>query len=121
MKKSILIVDDDSSICKLTARLLSPDYSTAIASNGREALQILSEKKKFDLVLMDMVMPEIDGMELLNTLRSSNKNIAVIMMSGFFTIDSALEASSQGAYAYISKPFDPEDLRLSIENALRDS
>ncbi|RJQ47947.1 MAG: response regulator [Nitrospiraceae bacterium] len=120
MKKTILIVDDDFSVCKTTARLLSPTYSTVIASSGREALDIINQKKRFDLVLMDMMMPEIDGLELLKKLRSHNKEMAVIMMSGYFTIDSAIDASNYGAHAYLTKPFDLEQLNKSIKSALHE-
>lgn len=120
MKKSILIVDDDHSVCKTTARLLSTAYSTSTASSGKEALDILNRKQQFDLILMDMMMPGIDGLELLKKLRTQNKEIAVIMMSGFFTIDSAIVASNYGAKAYITKPFDLEELNKTIKNALNE-
>lgn len=118
MKKSILIVDDDQSICKTTSKVLGGKYVTFTASNGREALDILNQKERIDLVLIDMMMPEINGVELLERLRFKNKDIAVIMMSGYFTIDSALESMNQGAYTCISKPFDFDRLEMSIQNAL---
>jgi len=118
MKKTILIVDDDRNVCKATARALSGQYMTYTALSGKQALEIIQKENNIDLVLTDMMMPAMDGIELLGKIREISKKTAVIIVSGFYTIDLALEAVNQGAYAYLTKPVDVDNRKLSIQSAL---
>ena len=118
MKKTILIVDDDKNVCKVTAKALSAKYITHTAFSGKQALEIMQKENNIDLVLTDVIMPAMNGIELLEKIRKTHKKIAVIMISGFYTIDLALDAVNQGAHAYLTKPIDVNNLELSILSAL---
>ena len=118
MKKTILIVDDDRNVCKATARALSGKYMTHIALSGKQALEIIQKENNIDLVLTDVMMPAMNGIELLGNIRKISKNTAVIIVSSFYTIDLALEAVNLGAHAYLTKPVDVDNLELSIQSAL---
>ena len=119
VKKTILIVDDDHTVCSETAKALSQSYKTYTAYNGREALEFYNKQQKIDLVLTDMIMPEMNGIELLKHLRKKNKDIAIILCSGCLTRDEASEALQQGAHSCLMKPVDLEHLELSIQSALQ--
>jgi len=119
MKKTILIVDDDQIVCSETAKALSQNYQTYTAFNGREALEFYNKQRNIDLVLTDMMMPEMNGMELIKILREQNKDISIILCSGCLTGDEASEALQHGAHACISKPVDIAHLELSIQSALQ--
>ncbi|MBI5098451.1 MAG: response regulator [Nitrospirae bacterium] len=118
MKPSILIVDDEVLIRDSLTRLLYPDYTIYQASNGREAIQILRENKGIELVLSDIKMPEMDGIELLETIRSDNSDMVVILMTAFSTIESVTDVKRKGAYDCLSKPLDLTKLEITIKNAL---
>ena len=119
-KKSILIVDNDKAVCSTVSKLLSSDYNTQTAFSGREALVLMKKDKNIDLVLTDMVMPEMSGFELLDKARAVNPDVAAVVVSGYYTIDSALEAADHGAYALLSKPFEIDTLFTTVENALKE-
>jgi DNA-binding NtrC family response regulator len=118
MKKSVLVVDDDKDTCKSISRALSNDYLTFTASNGREALEILNKSEDIDVVLTDMMMPEMNGIELLENIRSTNSDIVVIMITGHSSIESAVDAMRLGAYDYINKPVDLNKLEITLKNAI---
>jgi DNA-binding NtrC family response regulator len=118
MKESILIVDDDKNNCNSIAKALSGDYTTHIASNGHEALNILNENRNIHIVLSDVMMPGMNGLELLERINFRDNNTIVIMITGFSDIESAIEAKRNGAYDYIIKPVDLNRLEVSIKNAL---
>jgi DNA-binding NtrC family response regulator len=104
---------------KSMVNALSKDYLTFTASNGQEALDTLKENKNVDLVLADIMMPKMNGMELLNKMSSTYIEIVVIMTTALFNADLALEALSNGAYAYLKKPIDLNRLETTIKNALQ--
>ena len=106
--KRILIVDDEENMLHMLKTILSKaGYDVELARDGREGL-IKVASSKFDIVLCDLRMPEMDGMDFLNGLKEKKIDQTIIMMSAYGTIDSALEAMKQGAYDYISKPFKPD-------------
>ncbi|RME47480.1 MAG: sigma-54-dependent Fis family transcriptional regulator [Deltaproteobacteria bacterium] len=112
--KKILVVDDDVSIQRMLRMLLRrEDFEVACAGDGREALRKL-ENETFDLVLSDICMPDMDGLQLLNALRESDITVPIIMMSAYGTIDTAIEAMKHGAYDYINKPFKKDEVILAI-------
>ena len=114
----ILIVDDEEAIREVVSSLLEAQgYQTSTAGNGREALEALKEKP-FDLVLSDMVMPEMDGLELLVRLREKDSDLPVVMVTAMHDVSTALEAIRHGAYDYILKPFEKQQLFLSVGRAL---
>ena len=115
--KKVLIVDDEESIRSMIAVLLQKEgYQVSSASDGSEALDLLGEQA-FDLVLSDIRMPGMDGLELLDRVRSLYPDITVIMMSAFGTVDLAVEALKRGAYDYISKPFKADEILLTLRKA----
>lgn len=116
MIKSILIVDDEAVIRDFFSRVLT-EYKVYTASNGTEALNIIKNNKP-DLVLLDINMPGIDGIETLRQIKSVDKNIEVIMLSAFGTVKTSMVAAKLGAYDSMSKPFDLEEIKSVIKGAL---
>jgi len=115
--KKILVVDDEESVCGMICVLLQKEgYQVSGASGGNEALERLGEEA-FDLVLCDIRMPGMDGLALLDKVGSLYPDIIVIMMSAFGTVDLAVEAMKRGAYDYISKPFKPDEVFLTLRKA----
>ncbi len=114
----ILLVDDDSSVRRvLQFKLQKKGYDVETAVDGLNALQTL-KKKSFDLLLSDIRMPKIDGIELLRKAKSIQKNIKVILITAHATVTQAVEAVKLGAFDYITKPFEDEELFKAIEKAL---
>lgn len=113
----VLIVDDELLMRKFLAEtLLRKKIDVTIAENGREALEIL-EKSSFDLVISDMKMPGMTGIELLRKVKELYPETIFVVISGFGTVESAVEAMRLGAFNYILKPFSPETIETMIEKA----
>jgi len=114
---NILIIDDEKAIRKTLSEILSFEgYKIDEAADGEEGLKRFSEKT-FDLVLCDIKMPKIDGIEFLEKAREINADIPIIMISGHGNIDTAVEAVKKGAFDYISKPPDLNRLLITLRNA----
>ena len=122
MTKEILIVDDEIDMLQLLKRSLEPDLECRIetATSGKEALHLLSQKS-FDLVLADLKMPGMDGLELLELVKREYPDLTVVMMTAFGGVETAVEAMRNGAYDFISKPFDHETIIVRLEKALERS
>ena len=117
MSERILIVDDDEALRESLELMLSAEgYEVVSAPDGEAALQRL-EASSFDLVLCDLRMPGIDGMELLPQIARSAPGLTIIMMSAYGTGDLAIEAMRRGAYDYLAKPFQPAEVLLAIRKA----
>jgi two-component system nitrogen regulation response regulator NtrX len=115
----ILIVDDEESIRSSLAKLLDyQGYECIKAEDGFEALALL-EQKPADLVLLDIKMPRMDGLEVLQKIRDSDADVAVVMISAHGTIETAVEATKLGAFDFLEKPWDQERLLVLIRNALK--
>jgi len=116
---SILIIDDEIIIRKLFTRLLTREkYKVLTAVDGKKGIEIV-KKEKLDLVILDLKMPGIDGIEVLKRIKEINKNIRVIIITAFGTIKSASDALNLGADDFISKPFDIAKIRMTIKNVLK--
>ncbi len=114
---NILIIDDEKAIRKTLSEILSFEgYKIDEAADGEEGLKRFSEKT-FDLVLCDIKMPKLDGIEFLEKAREINADIPIIMISGHGNIDTAVEAVKKGAFDYISKPPDLNRLLITLRNA----
>ena len=114
----ILIIDDEKSIRKTLGEILSFEgYKIEEASDGEEGLKKFKEKN-YDVVLCDIKMPKIDGIEFLQKAGESNPDVPIIMISGHGNIETAVEAVKTGAYDYISKPPDLNRLLITIRNAM---
>ena len=116
-KISILIVDDEESVRdSLYNWFIEDGYEVDCAENAKQALSIL-ESKNMDIILADIKMPGMDGLEMHRRIRSLNKDSIVIIMTAFASVTTAVQALKDGAYDYITKPFDPDDLSHLIRNA----
>ena len=118
MYPSILIVDDEPSILQSLSGLLSDEgFEITTASNGYEALKIVDVESP-DLVLLDIWMPGIDGIETLKEIKKNNPHIQVIIISGHGTIETAVKATKLGAFDLIEKPLSIDKVIVAINNAL---
>ncbi|MFZ2285974.1 MAG: sigma-54 dependent transcriptional regulator [Bacteroidales bacterium] len=116
-KISILIVDDEESVRdSLSNWFIEDGYSVDCAENAKKALHML-EDKEFDIILADIKMPGMDGMEMHRRIKALNRDSIVIIMTAFASVDTAVQALKDGAFDYITKPFDPDDLSHLIRNA----
>lgn len=116
---SILVVDDEVTILKVISRELHEHgYKVETACNGEDAYNKIL-KNKYDLVILDLRMPKIDGISLLKKINKISPNIAVIMMTAFGSIKNAVQAMQAGAYDYLTKPFENDELIHKVEEALK--
>jgi two-component system response regulator PilR (NtrC family) len=117
-KGKILVVDDEKSMREiLDIFLRNEGYSVAAADNGKSAMEILKHDF-FDLVITDMKMPKVGGLELLKNIKETFPGTVVVIITAFGTTESAVEAMKLGAFDYITKPFQMDDIRLVVKNAL---
>lgn len=119
-KKSILIVDDDIAHRTMLRILLEWEYEISEADCGSVAIEKV-QKTRYDLVLMDVRMPEIGGIEALDKIKALSPEIPILMMTAYSSNETASKALEKGAYGYLTKPFDFENLRQTIESAVRTS
>ncbi len=118
-KISILVVDDEESVRdSLSLWFVEDGYRVECAENAKKALSIL-ESDTFDIILTDLKMPGMDGLEMLRRIKVLNKDSIIIVMTAFATVDTAVKALKDGAFDYVTKPFDPDDLSHLIRNATR--
>jgi DNA-binding NtrC family response regulator len=118
-KISILIVDDESSVRdSLYNWFIEDGFHVAVAEDAKTALTIL-ESESFDIVLSDIKMPGMDGLQMLARIKAIKKDAIVIMMTAFATVETAVQALKDGAFDYVTKPFDPDDLSHLIRNATK--
>jgi DNA-binding NtrC family response regulator len=116
-KIKLLIVDDEVDFLQVIAeRLGSRDFEVTTATNGKEAVKI-AKKSKFDLALIDLRMPEMDGKEVLQILKKKHKFLEVIILTGHESLDSAVECTKLGAFGYIPKPYDMDHLLDVLKQA----
>ncbi len=118
--KKVLVIEDDSPLCWLLEKILHNKYEVIIMNNGMEALSWLSDRNIPDLIISDIKMPSLDGIELLENLSSSGlfKNIPVIMLSGFEDSAKRKQCLELGAFNYLVKPFEPQALLDEVQRAL---
>lgn len=115
---NILIVDDEKNIRRSVEMILqNDDYTIFLAENGKEAVNFVREKK-IDLIFLDLLMPEMNGIEVLKHVKEYDPDIIVVMMSGHGTIENAVEAVKLGAYDFIEKPLTKEKVLITAKNAL---
>jgi FixJ family two-component response regulator len=113
--KRVLVVDDEASVCKSVSRILErEDLKVDEALSGKDALSML-EKKEYGVVITDMMMPGIGGLDLIRMVKERWPEISIIMITGYATIKTAVQAIKLGAFDYIPKPFTPEEL-VSVTN-----
>ena len=118
MSARILIVDDEEIVIRSCVRILKDDsYVVESVQSGFEALKKV-EEAGFDIIILDVMMPKMDGLEVLQHVKENHPDIDVIMMTGLSEIQTAVKAMKLGAFDYLSKPFDPDELKLVVNRAL---
>lgn len=118
-KGKILVIDDEDIVRISCSRSLVPEgYELKMAKNGPEGLKML-EEESFDLVLTDLKMPNMDGIEVLATIKKTWPNTDVVIVTGYQTVETAVKAIKLGAFDYIEKPFTPDSLIATVANVFR--
>ncbi len=118
--KKILVVDDDMAMGEMCKELLkSKGYASDVVTSGNEAIEKVSRDGIYTIILADLVMPDIDGIEVLKRVKQQNPNIDVVVMTSYGTVTNAVEAMKLGASDYITKPFKRDELIIIIEKILQ--
>ena len=118
-KKKVLIVDDQNGIRVLLLEVFSSEgYNTFQAANGKIALEIVKRESP-DLVLLDMKIPGMDGLEILKHIKAIDASIKVIMMTAYGELDMIKEATDHGALMHFTKPFDIDEMRMEVNKQLQ--
>ena len=117
-KIDMLIVDDDKGLCEMLDDMFSQETEIGVTStnNGLDAIEEI-RKKNFDLILTDLMMPGANGIEVLKTAKEIDEGVHVIIITGFASLETAMEAIRKGAYDYITKPFKLDEIRIVVQNA----
>jgi len=115
--KKILVIDDEPSLREGARRILSRmDFEVFLAPRGEDGLTII-ENEPISIVLLDMKMPGMDGMEVLKRIMALERGILIIVITGYATVETAIEAMQRGAYNFIPKPYQPDQLRIAVSRA----
>ncbi|MEK6680239.1 MAG: sigma-54 dependent transcriptional regulator [Nitrospirota bacterium] len=115
--KKILIVDDEKNIRDSIGLILSNTYEPLYAASGEEAIKIYQDEKPY-LVLLDIIMPDADGLAVLEKLKEIDRSVIVIMVTAVTVLSTAIEAMRKGAYDYIQKPFNANELKIKVDKAV---
>ncbi len=116
----VLVIDDESVICDACEMVLSEKgHSVAISTNGTDGLRAIRQQA-YDIVLLDMKLPDMDGMQILKTVLEEKPDLCIIVMTGYSSISNAVEAIKQGADNYLAKPFTDDELIEAVEKACQD-
>jgi two-component system response regulator HydG len=119
LKKSILVIDDDKSILRTLTRILQKaGYDVDAAETGKEAME-KAEKSRYDLALVDVRLPDMDGTDLLFNMKDTMRNTVKIVITGFPSLEIGVKAIDGGADAYLVKPVRPEELLMLIKEKLK--
>jgi len=118
--KKVLVIEDDAPLCWLLEKILSNKYEVIIMNDGMEAWSWLTDNNLPDLIISDLKMPTLDGVELLENLSNSGifRNIPVIIVSGYEDAAKRKQCLDLGAFTYLVKPFEPQSLMTEVERAL---
>ncbi len=115
--EKILVIDDEQIIRTSCVRSLGPEgYEIKLASSGKEGLELL-EKESFRLVLLDLKMPDMDGIEVLKKVKDRWPETKVVMITGYSTVETAVKTLKLGAFSYLEKPFTPDALLEAVKEA----
>ncbi len=118
-QKTILVVDDDKSILRTFTRILQKNgYEIDTAETGKEAME-KAENRQYDLALVDIRLPDMDGTDLLAKLKKPLQNTVKIMITGFPSLETGVKALDEGADAYLVKPVKPQELLVLLEEKLK--
>ncbi|MEW6660958.1 MAG: sigma-54-dependent transcriptional regulator [Bacillota bacterium] len=115
----ILVVDDESKVCQFLVDILSRQgYRVEGVNSSKQALEMLKHDS-YDLLLTDLMMPEMNGLQLLERAKEEDPDLAVVMITGYSTVETAVEAMKKGALDYLAKPFKIEEIKIVVEKALQ--
>ena len=118
MKESILIIDDDESTCRMLSLMLGKrGYETETAGTGKEALE-KAQERFFNVALLDIRLPDMEGVELLEPLRRMHPDMIVFMITGYPSLETSVRTSLEGALAYITKPLNMDTVLTTVREAL---
>jgi len=115
LKKKILICDDEIGIRESLNLILQDNYELSFCSNGQECLECLSAGKQFNLLLLDIKMPKVSGLDILRNIKQKNPDLKIIIITGYKSVETANEAVKAGAIDYIVKPFSSKEILKSVE------
>ncbi|OCC15501.1 Sigma-54 dependent DNA-binding response regulator [Dissulfuribacter thermophilus] len=115
----IIIVDDDPTACKILRRMLGTEYEVNIFYNGETAFKFFLQNGA-DIIITDIRMPMMDGLQLLTKAKEIDPEVIILVITGYSSVDSAVKAIKKGAYDYISKPFEPDDVLIRIKRAIKE-
>lgn len=116
---NILVVDDEPNIRRVLEAVLTKEgHKVLTAENGRKGMEVLQKNSDVDVLISDLIMPDINGVELLSAAKEMNSGISVLMITAHGTIKSAVDAMKLGALDYIPKPFDLDEIKITVKNAL---
>ena len=116
----IAIIDDDSKIVYAIKMILENEkYEIFSYSSGKQFLELLTDTASFEAVFLDIAMPEISGLQVLEEMKSKGINIPVIVITGFGTVDTAIKAIQLGAFEYITKPLDMQKIKVLAQRAIQ--
>lgn len=116
MELDILIVDDDKTLLSALKTILAQDNRVTVCNDGKKAIELVADEK-YDLIITDLMMPGANGLEVLKEARKIKPEILVVLITGFASLETAVEAIREGAYDYITKPFKLDELRIIVNNA----
>lgn len=118
--KKVLVIEDDIPLCWLLEKILKKKYEVVVMDNGMDAWSWLTDGNRPNLIISDIKMPSLDGIELLENLSNSGlfKNIPVIILSGFEDASKRKKCLELGAFTYLVKPFEPQSLLTEVDRAL---
>jgi DNA-binding NtrC family response regulator len=117
-KRRILVVDDEATVCRsIRQALLCDDYDIDIALSGEEALR-MDSGNAYEVMVVDLMMPGLNGLDLLRSIKAKNASAQIIMVTGYPTMKNTLQAMQIGAFDFLPKPFLPSELRKIVARAL---
>ncbi len=120
--KNILIVDDEQSMCDFLSILLEKEnYAVTATTDAFKAVEMIESGEPFEMVISDINMPKMDGIQLLKRIKQINPQIIVIMITAFATTENAISAMKQGAYDYVTKPFKVDEIKIIVKRAFESS
>lgn len=115
---NVLIIDDDKGMCKTLSRILELDgYAVTAANTGSNGVACIKESP-FNIAILDIKLPDVDGVELLKIIKMTNPDLNIIMMTAYASTENAIKALNEGADAFVTKPFDIEELRAIVRVCL---
>ena len=118
MPQRVMIADDEEDICsRLKEELVAEGYEVLTAGNGKQALELF-KNNKFDLAIIDIVMPEVDGIAVLKSIKQDSPNTKVIMLTGYPNVYHAIESKKYGAEEFMGKPFSIDELKQMVKYLL---